>query len=50
MTDIVIRTLSKEETHELRMIKLQLDETTWRTAILRIVREWQKGRTGITSL
>ena len=42
MTDIVIRALSKEEAHKLRVIKAQLDEKTWRAAILRVVKEWQE--------
>ena len=47
MTDIVIRALSKKEAHELRMLKLQLEERNWRTLVLRIVKEWKKSRTGI---
>jgi len=47
MTDIVIRALSKKEVHELRMLKLQLEERNWRTLMLRIIREWNKNRTGI---
>ncbi len=41
MTDIVIRALSNKEAHELRLIKLHLEERTWRTLVLRIVREWK---------
>ena len=41
MTDIVIRALSKKEAHELRMLKLQLEERNWRTLVLRIVKEWE---------
>jgi len=41
MTDIVIRALSKKEAHELRMLKLQLEERNWRTLVLRIVKEWK---------
>uniref|UniRef100_A0A6M3Y5P0 Uncharacterized protein n=2 Tax=viral metagenome TaxID=1070528 RepID=A0A6M3Y5P0_9ZZZZ len=50
MTDIVIRALSKKEAHELRMLKLQLEERNWRTLFLRIVRERQRSRTGITKV
>jgi hypothetical protein len=39
MTDIVIRTLSKEEAHDLRMLKAQLDEPTWRALFLRLIKE-----------
>lgn len=42
MTDIVIRALSKEEAHDLRMLKAQLDEPTWRALFLRIRNEWQR--------
>jgi len=42
MTDIVIRTLSKEEAHDLRMLKAQLDEPTWRAMFLRLVNEWKE--------
>ena len=41
MTDIVIRALSKKEAHELRMLKLQLEERNWRTLFLRIIKEWE---------
>lgn len=47
MTDIVIRALSQKEAHDLRMLKLQLEERNWRTLFLRIVKEWKKSRTGI---
>ena len=50
MTDIVIRGLTQKEAKELRILKLQLEERNWRTMILRIIREWNKNRTGITKV
>ena len=47
MTDIVIRALTRGEAHELRLLKIQLEERNWRTLMLRIIRDWKKNRTGI---
>lgn len=48
MTDIVIRALSKEEAHDLRMLKAQLDESNWRALFLRLIKEWKGARIKIT--
>ncbi len=50
MTNIVIRDLTNREAHELRMLKLELEEINWRTMVLRIIREWRKNRTEITKV
>lgn len=44
MVDIVIRALTKSEAHDLRMLKAQLDEPTWRALILRVIAEWKASR------
>jgi len=47
MTDIVIRALTKSEAHDLRMLKAQMDEPTWRALFLRLVVEWKEARARI---
>lgn len=39
MVDIVIRDLSQKEARDLRISKAQLGERTWRTLVLRIIKE-----------
>ncbi len=40
-TAIVIRDLTQDEVRELRLLKLQLNEPSWRTLFLRVLDEWR---------
>lgn len=45
MVDIVIRDLTKSEVHDLRMLKAQMDEPTWRALFLRVTSFFKKSLT-----
>ncbi len=45
MVNIVVRELTQKETHDLRVLKAELGERTWRTLLLRVTSFFRKSLT-----